>query len=158
MTGELFNMMAGTKIVHVPYKGGSEAVVATASGQVEIGYLALPSALPLLDAGRLKVLAVTTKQRWPLKPSIPTLDESGLPGYELFGWQGIVAPANTPKEIITRLHGAIAKAVGNPEMKDALNKQGREPFLNTPEQFAAFIQVELDKYAKIVKAAGVQPE
>ncbi len=159
LAGELFNLMAKVNIVHVPYKGGSaESVIAVAVGQIDISFPNIPAALPLLEARKVRSLAVTSARRASLMPSIPTLDESGLPGYDRSVWYGLLAPAGVPKDIIAQLHAVIGRIVNTPEMKEAFNKQGAEPQTNTPEQFAALIRNELAQNAGLVKLAGLKVE
>ena len=156
LSNELFNSMARVRIVHVPYKGVSEGVTALASGQVDMIFASFPAVLALVDAGKIKAIGVSTPRRSAVMPSLPTIHESGLSGYERYGWYGIVAPAGVPKEIVSKLNAAIVKALAMPELKDALVKQGLEPLTNTPEQFAAFIRDELVQTAKLVDAAGAK--
>ncbi len=156
--GEYFNLITKVKILHVPYKGASQAATATAIGEVEMSYPSLTGALPLLNAGKIKVLAVTSARRTSLMPGTPTLHEQGLTGYDRSGWYGILAPAGTPKEIVMRVNAAIAAAVNTAEMKPAFNRQGLEPQTGTPEQFAALIRSELAQSVQLVKATGVKPE
>ena len=158
LANELFNSMAKVSIVHVPYKGGAESVIANAAGEVDLNFASINTALPLLEAGKLRPLAVTSAKRSSLMPSIPTLDESGLPGYDRTGWWGVLAPAGVPKDIIAQLNAAIAKAVNTPEMKESLNKLGFEPQTSTPEQFAALIRSEIAQNATLIKTAGVKAE
>ncbi len=158
LAGELFNLMAKVSLVHVPYKGAGESVVATASGQVDINFPSAPAALPLLGAGKFRALAVTSARRSSLLPSIPTLDESGLAGYDVPTWYGVLAPAAVPKDIIAQLTAAIGKVVNTPEMKEAINKQGMEPQTSSPEQFAAFMRRQSGQIAKLVELAGMKAE
>ena len=159
LAGELFKLMAKVNIVHVPYKGGSaESVIAVAVGQIDISFPNITAALPLLEARKVRSLAVTSAKRASLMPSIPTLDESGLPGYDRSTWYGLLAPAGVPKVIIAQLHAVIDKVVNAPEMKESFNKQGAEPQTNTPEQFAALIRSELAQNASLVKLAGLKVE
>ncbi len=158
LAGALFNLMAKTDIVHVPYKGSSEAAIAVASGQIDIGFPDVTSALPLMETNRLKAIAITSDKRSSLLPKLPTISESGLTGYDRSPWNGILAPARTPKEIITQLNAAIVKAVNLPEMKAPFNKQGLEPQSSTPEQFAALIHREIDLDTKLVKLTGTKAE
>ncbi|MBI4190007.1 MAG: tripartite tricarboxylate transporter substrate binding protein [Betaproteobacteria bacterium] len=158
LAGELFKLMAKLDIVHVPYKGGAESAIANAAGQVDISFPSLTSSRPLIGTGKLKPLAVTTIKRTALAPSLPTLDESGLPGYNRSGWVGLLAPAAVPKNIITRLNMAVVKVVNTPEMKEALNKQGQDPQTNSPEQFAAFIRGEIEQNANLIKLTGVKAD
>jgi len=156
LSNELFNSMARVKIVHVPYKGVSEGVTALASGQVDMIFASFPAVLALLDAGKIKAIGVSTPKRSAVMPSLPTIQESGLPGYERYGWYGIVAPSGVAKEIVTRLNGGIVKAMSSPELRDSFIKQGLEPLTNTPEGFSAFIREELAQTAKLVEAAGAR--
>ena len=159
LPGELFNLLAKVSIVHVPYKGGSaESVTATATGEVDMTFTSIASAQPMLKTGRLRPLAVTSTQRSSFMPSIPTLDESGLRGFDYSGWYGIIAPAAVPKEIIARLNNLIVKAINAPDMKEWFANQGREPQASTPEQFAALIRSELAQNARLVKMAGLKAE
>ena len=156
--GELFNMMAGVKMLHVPYKGAPEAATAVAAGEIDVGFPSVTSALPLLSVGKLKPLAVSSAKRSSLMPSLPTLDESGLTGYQRTGWNGLLAPAGVPKEIIARLNAVIVKAANTPEMKETLIKQGFEVQTGAPEQFAAFIRSELAQNARLAKFTGLKSE
>lgn len=158
LAGALFNLMAKTDIVHVPYKGSSEAAIAIASGQIDIGFPDVTSALPLMDSNRLKAIAITSDKRSTLLPKLPTISESGLLGYDRSPWNGILAPAHTPRDIITRLNVIIVKALSLPEMKAPLNKQGLEPQSSTPEQFSALIHREIELNAKLIKLTGIKAE
>ncbi len=158
LAGEFFNLMAKVKLVHVPYKGGSESVVAAAAGDVDISFASTTSALPFLRSGRLRPLAVTSAKRASLMPSIPTMGESALPGYDHSVWYGVLAPAAVPKDILARLNAAIRKAVDLPQTKEVLKAQGLEPQTNTPEQFAALIRAEIAQNAKLIKLADLKAE
>jgi tripartite-type tricarboxylate transporter receptor subunit TctC len=151
-------MMAGVKLLHIPYKGAPEAIVAVVAGQIEVGVPTVTVVLPLVNQGKLRVLAVSTLKRSALMPSVPTLDESGLKGYQRAGWNGFLAPAGVPREIITRLNTVIVKTVNVPEIREAMLRQGLEVQTNTPEQFAAFIRSERAQNAKLVKFAGIKIE
>ncbi len=158
LAGELFSSMANVKLVHVPFKGGSDSAVATASAQILINFPSIPAALPLIKAGKFNVLAVTTPKRSSFMPTVPTLDESGLPGYDVPTWYGLITPAATPKPIITQVHAAVVKIVGTSEVTDFIHNQGMEPQANTPEQFAAFMRAQTDQYAKVGKLANIKLE
>ncbi len=158
LANELFNAMANVRITHVPYKGISDGVTATASGQVDMIFASITAALPLLEAKRVRALAVTTGQRTSLAPTMPTLHESGVPGYDRSGWYGVLAPANVPRDVVTRLNAAIVKVVGMPDMQDAFKKQGLDPATNAPEEFGAFIRNEVAQNIKLVKSAGIKVE
>jgi tripartite-type tricarboxylate transporter receptor subunit TctC len=158
LAAELFKFMAKVDILHVPYKGGAEASVALAAGQIDLSLPAISSVLPLLDAGNLRALAVSSAKRASLMPSIPTLDESGVPGYDRSVWYGIAAPAGVPSNIITRLNGAITDIVNTAEMKEALRKQGLQAVTNTPGQFAALLRDEIAANRTLIAVAGVKAE
>ena len=158
LVSELLSSLAKVNITHVPYKGISDGVTATASGEVDMIIASIPASTPLINAKRARALAVTTGQRTPLAPHMPTLNESGLPGFDRSGWYGVLAPAGVPRDIITRLNNAIVKIVNTPEMKTAYMKQGLDPATSTPQEFAAFIRNEVAQNIKLVKAAGIMME
>lgn len=159
LMAELLKSMAKVDILPVPYKGGGDAVVALASGQIDMYISSVPSLLPLLETGKIRLLAVTSAKRLSTLPSLPTLDESGLPGYDYANWTGVVAPAGMSKDIIARLNAEIGKVINNAEMKKSLiYKLGMEPQTNTPEQFAAFMHDMLEKNAKLIKLIGLKAE
>ncbi len=156
--GEVFKMMTDVKMLHVPYRGAPEATTAVIAGEVDINFPSVTGALPFIASGRLRALAVSSAKRASTLPSVPTLNEAGLAGYERSGWNGVLAPAGVPKEIIARLNTAIVKAVNTPEMQEAFIKQGLDAQTGTPEQFAAFIRGQLAQNAKVVKFAGIKTE
>ena len=156
--GELFSFMTNVKLVHVPFKSGGDSAVATASGQIQMNFPSVPSALPLIKAGKFNVLAVTTIKRSSLLPDVPTLDELGLTGYDLPTWYGLIAPAAVPRNIIGQLHATVAKVVSTAEMKDFINKQGMDAQGNTPEQFAAFMRAQTAQITKLGKLSGIKME
>ncbi len=158
LSNELFNSMAKVHIVHVPFKGISDGVVAVAGGQVDMIFASITAAQPLLETRRVRALAVTTGQRTPLAPSMPTLAESGVPGYDRSGWYGVLAPAGVARDIVARLNAVIVKIVNAPEMKVAFNRQGLDPATSTPEEFAAFIRNEVAQNVRVVKDAGIRVE
>jgi len=158
MMAELFKMMAKVDITHVPYKGGSDNAIANAAGQVEMSFLSVPSLLPLLASNKLRPLAVSSAKRAAFMAELPTISESGLPRYEYSNWNGVVGPAGMPKDVITRLNSTIARVVGTNEMKEGLYRQGLEPQISTPEQFAAFIHAEVEKNAQLIKHIGMKAE
>jgi tripartite-type tricarboxylate transporter receptor subunit TctC len=157
LAGELFNLMAQTNIVHVPHKGGTEAATATVAGQIEMSFTGVTSSLPLIAAGKLRALAVTSARRASYLPSVPTLGES-LRGYAISSWYGMLAPAGVPKSIVARLNAEAGRAVNAPDMKEALSKQGVDAQTNTPEQFAAFIRTEIAQARKLIKQIGLKVE
>jgi tripartite-type tricarboxylate transporter receptor subunit TctC len=159
LAGELFNTMAGVKMVHIPYKGGAPAMADLLAGQVQLMFDNLANALPNVKAGRLRALAVTTLARSPAMPELPTIAESGLPGFDLTTWFGVMAPAGTPPEILAKLNAEIVRALNAKDMRERLEKMGAEPPPNnTPERFAAFIGTEAAKYAKVVRDSGAKAE
>ena len=158
LAGELFKFKAKVDITHVPYKGGAESAMATASGQIEMTFPSIPAAIPLIDAGKLRALAISGAKRVPFMPAVPTFDELGFSGYDRSSWYGVLAPAGVPRETIARLNGAIAKVLGMPEVREALSRDGTEPQPNTPEQFAAFINRELAQNAELIRLTGAKAE
>jgi tripartite-type tricarboxylate transporter receptor subunit TctC len=156
MSMELFKSMAGVDIVHIPYKGSSPALTDVVSGQVAVMFVNLPPALPLVKAGKLRPLAVTTRTRSPLLSDVPTVQESGLPGYETVAWFGILAPAATPKDVVARLSNEIAKIVRTPEMRERLLGLGAEPVGGTPDEFAAVIARDIGKWTPLAKSVGIK--
>ena len=158
LCGELFNLLANVKLVHVPYKGAGDSILATAGGQVDMNFASAPATLPLLNAGKFRALAVSSPKRSSLLPALPTLDESGLAGFDVTTWFGVLAPAAVPKDVIAQLSAAIAKVVNTPEMKEAINKQGMETQANSPEQFAEFMRRQSGTIARLVEKAGMKAE
>lgn len=153
---EQFNLAANVKMTHVPYKGNTPAMTALMSGEVAMVFDPVLSSLPLAKSGRVRVLAVTTAKRSALLPDVPTVDEAGLKGYAAGNWFGIFAPAGTPPAVVERLNTAINAAMTSPQMKDRLLSQGADPLSGTPQQLADLVRSELDKYGKIIKAAGIK--
>jgi tripartite-type tricarboxylate transporter receptor subunit TctC len=158
LAGELLNMKAGFKMLHVPYKSSADAARATASGEVEVSFPGVPGALPFLHANKIRALGVTSMKRVPMMATVPTLNEAGVPGYDRYGWYGLLAPPGTPKDVIAKLNTAIGEVVNVADMKAALNLQGLEAQTNTPEQFAAFIQGEIAENARLIKLIGLKAE
>jgi len=158
LAGELLNMMAGTSIVHVPYKGSAPAQAALMSGEVDITYENTLIVLPQVKAGRVRPIAATGPQRSKLMPDLPTVAESGLPGFSATGWYGMLAPMATPRDILARLNAEVVRALRAGDVADKLNSTAAEPAPGTAEQFGTFIRSEIDKWAKVVKAAGMKAE
>lgn len=158
LAAELLNLMAKVSTVHVPYKSGGENVIAIASGQIDMYFSSVASLLPLMEAGKIRPLAVTTAKRTAFIPSMPTLHESGLPGYDRSSWQGVIAPANVPREIVARLNAVIVQVVNAPEMKESFNRQGFDPRTNTAEEFSALIRGELAQNRKLIQSIGLKAE
>jgi tripartite-type tricarboxylate transporter receptor subunit TctC len=151
---ELFMYMAGIKLNHVPYKGSGPAQQDLMSGIVKVSFVGTPIAIPHMKAGRLNALGVSTARRSPEMPEVPTIAEAGVPGYEATVWIGMLAPAGTPKEIVAKLNGEIAKLVRSDEMKKLLAPTGMEPDPDTPEQFGAYLKADYDKWGKVVRESG----
>ncbi len=155
---EMLKSMANVNFLHIPYKGVAPALIALIGGETDLMYDPVLTSLPHIKAGRVRVLAVGAGTRSPLLPEVPTVAESGLPGFEASSWFGIVAPAATPRGIVARLQAALVKGIGNKEVTQRLLSQGLEPVLNTPEQFAERIKQELPRWGKLVRAAGIKAE
>jgi len=158
LSAELFQHMTGTRWVHIPYKGGGPAVIELMAGQTQIMFANMPTAIQYVRDGRLRALAVTGARRAPAAPTLPTVAESGVPGYEVTAWYGVSAPAKTPRAIVDRLHAEIVRAVNSPDLRERLTTQGADPIHLTPEQYTVFIQNEIAKWAKVIKAAGIKGE
>ncbi len=158
LAGELFNSMAKTKILAVPYKGTAPAGIALLSGEVQLTFSSIPTVLPHVRGGRLRALGVGNAQRVPSLPEFPTITESGLPGYEAYAWGGMLAPAATPKEIVARLNKEIVASIRVKEVSDQLLKEGTVPTPSTPEEFSAYIKAEIDKWGAVVRMANIKGE
>ena len=156
LAGELFKTEAGVDMVHIPYKGGAPAMQALLAGDTQLMFDNLANSAAQLKAGKLKALAVTTAKRSSLMPELPTLSETGLPGFDIYTWWGFMAPAGTPKEIIAKWNAEVTRILNSPEMRAFFAQQGAEPAPASPEQFAALIRSEISKYAKIVKQSGAK--
>jgi Uncharacterized protein conserved in bacteria len=156
LAAELFKTMAGINIVHIPYKGTSPAVVALLSGEAAIMVAPALALLPHVKGNRVRGLAVTGVKRSPAMPELPTVAESGVPGFEARQWYGVLAPAGTPKEIVTRLNREVVKIVRSPEVTKRFLSEGSEPIGSTPEEFARYIKSEIAKWAKAVEASGAR--
>jgi tripartite-type tricarboxylate transporter receptor subunit TctC len=158
LSGELFNTMAGVKTVHVPFKGASEALTALLGGQVDFMFASLSSAIPHVKSGKLKAFAVTGAQRSPSVAELPTMSEAGLPGFVAVAWYGIVGPAGIPPPIVSTLTKASLSTLGAKEVQDRMFASGVEVRPGSPEQFAALIKSEMEKWAKVVKASGAKAD
>jgi len=158
LAGELFKTMTSTDLVHVPYKGGGPAVTSLISGEAAIGFATAPSVLPQVRSGKLRALAVTSARRSPAAPDLPTIAESGVPGYDSNTWYGVLAPRRTPAKLVGRLNEVFIGAMRSGEVKERLAVHGFEPETSTPEAFGTYIRSEVAKWAKVVKAAGIRPE
>ena len=155
ITTELISAAAKIKLVHIPYKGVSDGVTATAIGQADMILASYAAAQPLMQVKKVRPLAVSIAKRWVLVPDIPTLAEAGLTGFDRSGWYGMLAPAGTPREIVLKLNAALGAIVNAPDMADALRKQGLEPATGTPEEFGAFYRNEIAQNIRIARAAGI---
>jgi tripartite-type tricarboxylate transporter receptor subunit TctC len=155
MAGELFKSMSGTDILHIPHKGSAEARNDVMGGHVQMMFDAVTAMKGSIDAGEVRALATTGLQRSSVMPNVPTVNESGVPGYEATIWLGIMAPKGTPKEIVDKLNAEIAKLIAKPEIRDAWAKQGAVPMTMTPDQFGAYLKQDIDKWAKVIKTAGI---
>jgi tripartite-type tricarboxylate transporter receptor subunit TctC len=158
LAGELFRVLAGAEIVHVPYKGAGPAMLDVLSGQVQLYFATLPAALPHVKSGKLAAVAVTSARRSPALPDLPTVAESGVPGYEASTWYGVLAPARTPASAIERLHGDIVKILAQPEFRERLQAQGFDLVGSSPEAFRAAIRSEIAKWGRVVRDAGIRAE
>lgn len=158
MAGELFNLMAGVKLGNVPYKGDGPALVDVAGGQVPLAFPALPAAITLIKAGKLKPIAVTSRTRAPMLPDVPTIAESGVPGYDMSPWVGLWAPAATPKDIIAKVNREVAAVLKMPSVREKMADLALVPVGDSPTDFGTFHKAEIDKWAKVYKAAGLQAE
>jgi len=158
LAGELFSSLTGTKMVHVPYKGGGPSMIALVGGEVSLCFATMPSAVGYVRAGRLRGIAVTTEKRSPSMPDLPTIAETGIKGYEAGSWYGLSAPAGTSKDIIARLHAETVKVMALPDVKERLFNAGFEVVISNPEQFAAFTRSEIQKWGKLVRATGLKIE
>jgi tripartite-type tricarboxylate transporter receptor subunit TctC len=158
LAGEMLKSMTGIDMLHVPYKGTSPAMVDLLAGRVTAMFDQIATALPHIRSGKLVAIGVTTARRAPVAPEIPTLAESGAPGFDATTWHGLFAPAGTPREIISRLNAEVVKALGNAELIERFKANGVDPVSSSPEQFAAMVQAELDRWRDAVKAAGLKPE
>jgi tripartite-type tricarboxylate transporter receptor subunit TctC len=158
MSGEMFKMMTGVDIVHVPYKGSGPALADLVGGQVSVMWDNLPSSMAFIKSGKLRALAVTSASRFPALPDVPTMQEAGVAGFEATAWFGIVAPKATPEPIVRRLNAEVNKALAMPDVKEKLLQQGAEASPVSPEEFGAFIHNEVVKWGKVVKASGAKVE
>lgn len=153
LAGELFNTLAGTKMIHVPYRGTAAALTDVVGGQIQVVFDTLPSSMSFIKAKKLKVLAVTSAQRDPALPDVPTIAESGVPNYEVGSWYGLLVPAGTPKPIVDKLGQAIAQIVRMPDVRAKLLALGATPVGNSPPEFAAHIRKETDKWSAVIKSS-----
>jgi len=158
LSGEMFRMLAGIEIAHVPYKGGAPAAADLLAGHILMMFELTYAALPSIKAGRLRPLAVTTDTRLPMLPEVPTFAESGYPALVVSNWQGVIAPRNTPRDIVDRINQSVNQVLAMAPVRDSILNQGNEIGGGTPESFAALIRAEIPRWAKVVKDANIQPE
>jgi len=156
MTMELFLSMAKLKMAHIPYKGTGPAMIDMLAGHTAVMAATILTGMPQIRAGRLRPLGITSKARSPVAPEIPTIAEAGLPGFESVQWYALLAPAKTPREIVTRLHADMTAVLRQPDVRQRFAADGADPVGNTPEEFAQFIRSELDKWAKVARGAGIE--
>lgn len=157
-SGEIFKHMAGIDMVHVPYRGGSPAVTAAVAGEVQLTFANYSDALPWIKSKRLRPIALTSAKRFPQTPDVPTIAESGLPGFEVEGWSALLAPAGTPPQIVNRIADATRAALKVPSVRNKMEEMGAVPGGNSPEEFRAFVQEEMAKWKKFVDGTGIRPE
>jgi tripartite-type tricarboxylate transporter receptor subunit TctC len=158
LSGELFKSLSGIDVVHVPYKGGAPALNDLVGGQLSFMIENMPGTMPFVRSAKLRALAVTSPQRSPLEPALPTMAEAGVPGYEVVGWNGIVAVTGTPPAIVARLQAEVTKILHSQEVKQRMAALGAEPVGNTPDEFGAFIKAEMARWGKIIKEKGIRSE
>ncbi len=158
LAGELFNIMAGVQIQHIPYKGSGPLVTDLLGGQVQLAFAVPFAVISHIKSGQLKAIAVSGESRLPALPQVPTFTEGGLPGFNVTNWYGVLMPAGTPNEIINKVAAELARFVAMPDTKEKLVSQGVAPFISTPDQFAALLKAELAKFAKIIKTANIKIE
>jgi tripartite-type tricarboxylate transporter receptor subunit TctC len=155
---ELLKSMAGFDAVHVPYKGGAPALADLVAGQLSFMIENVPGTLPFVKDGKLRALAITSSQRPPLVPDLPTMIEAGVPGYEMIGWNGIFVPKGTGPKIVERLHGELVETLRGPELREQFAKLGAEAVGDTPIAFSAFVREESMRWGKIIRDRGIKPE
>jgi len=158
LAGELFNILTGATLTHVPYKGVNLAMQDVIAGRIDLVVIGVPAAAPHVRSGKLRALAVIAPQRLPALPEVPTVAEAGLPGFEVTTWYGILAPAGTPRPIIARLNTELLKVMHSPEMKERLAGIGTDPVTSTPEEFAAYIQAEIGKWGDVIRKAKLRAD
>jgi tripartite-type tricarboxylate transporter receptor subunit TctC len=155
LAAEMFNTMAGVRLVHVPYKGNAEVFNALLGGHIKVHFSLVPSGIAHVRAGKLRVLAVTSEQRLPYLPDVPTVAESGFPAYEISSWQGVFAPAATRPDVVAKINGELLRMLNEPVVRERMAREGADPVGSTPQQFSQRVASEVDKWSKVAKAAGL---
>jgi tripartite-type tricarboxylate transporter receptor subunit TctC len=155
---ELFQALTQVNMTHVPYKGSGPAVLALVAGEVQLGFNNILSVLPHVNSGRLKAIAVTSARRAPAVPNLPTVAEAGVPGYEATSWNGIFAPAKTPRPIVNKIHAEVVKILNTPDVREKLIAAGSDPVGSTPEEFLAFVKSELARWGKVIRENNIRAE
>jgi tripartite-type tricarboxylate transporter receptor subunit TctC len=158
LSGELFNSLAKTQMLHIPYKGGGPAIINLLGGHIQIMFASTPEVRAHIQTGRLRALAVTSASRWPLWPEMPTVSESGLSGFEVVGWLALMAPASTPKNIVARINAEVVKTLRAADVKERINGIGFVEVANSPEEAALHIKSEIAKWSAVIKASGAKAE
>jgi tripartite-type tricarboxylate transporter receptor subunit TctC len=158
LMGELFKAATGTQIAHIPYKGAAPAATAILSGETQISFGTPTNTMPYVREGRLRALAVSTRERSPFAPELPTLAELGLKDFNYYSWTGLFAPAGTPQPVVDKLYQGIKRALAEPQVRDKLLKSGMQPMGSSPEEFSRFIEEDMARSAKIIKQTGIQPD
>jgi tripartite-type tricarboxylate transporter receptor subunit TctC len=158
LSGELFRYMTGVDMVHVPFKGGGPGNIALIAGQVQLAFVTIVSILPHVRSGKVRAIAVTSATRSSAAPEVPTIAESGVPGFDHTPWNGFIAPSKTPRAVIARLNAEAVKVVQSPEVKKTLAHEGADAVGNTPEEFTAILKSETAKWTKVIKASGIHVE
>jgi tripartite-type tricarboxylate transporter receptor subunit TctC len=158
LSGELLKSMAGIDIVHVPYKGTGPAIIDAVGGHVELIFSGIAAIMPQVKSGKLRALGVTKAQRSAILPDLPTIAESGLPGYEITSWHGVLAPTGTPQPVVVRVRDGVAKALASADVHERFASQGAEPIGSTPEAFAKFMRADIAKIGKLIKTAGIKAD
>ena len=157
LAAEMFKSMAGIELVHVPFKGNAEAMNSLMGGHVKIYFALVPAVLQHIKAGTLRAIAVTTEQRLSYLPDVPTIAELGFPGYEISSWQGVFAPAGTPKDVVVKINGELVRMLNVPEVRRRISQEGADPVGSTPDAFANRVKNEITKWTKVIKTSGIQP-
>ena len=157
LAAEMFKSMAGIELVHVPFKGNAEAMNSLMGGHVKIYFALVPAVLQHIKTGALRAIAVTTEERLPYLPDVPTIAELGFPGYEISSWQGVFAPAGTPKDVVAKINGELVRMLNVPEVRRRISQEGADPVGSTPDAFANRVKNEITKWTKVIKTSGIQP-